>query len=455
MADQESGGKKSGWFKTFVGTLAGLCSGAAVMYLTPLVNRVIQPAKPVANFSVEHDGLTVRVQDLSNVHQGHWDFGDGTPLVPVSSDDMLLSHTFPGPGEYTIKLSLQNILNEENERSVVVKLDGGTAAAAAPAAPHVANFQAVAVGSSTYAPASFRLTAETQNAEMCVLDMGDGRKEIMKHPAASSERVVTFDKPGHFVVKLVAVNGTQHEEKQAEVVVMAPPAGVAMAVLTVNDTGTHVDSGVKQVYLNVPFPRDQRGNSYAFTDRCVAAASINSSVSEVHVSFKGKEVKGDGKSELDLTPLGLKTGRNLKLKVSPDRKSVLLSGELLRENNGAAPSLVIPAVVVEQHETDAALSTCYATEALGLPGSGLPSVKVLSFPAPAAGITNPRRTLAGVQLRDANNVLWHTEQLPAAGYANVQGQTVLVSATKLNDRQVQIQLSPATPSTGPRTGRAD
>src|SRR5262249_5171063 len=203
MADQESGGKKSGWCKTSIGTLAGLCSGAAVMYLTPLVNRVIQPAKPVANFSVEHDGLTVRVQDLSNVHQGHWDFGDGTPLVPVSSDDTVLSHTFPGPGEYTITWSLQNILNDENERSVVVKLEGGAAAAAAPAAPHVSRFDAVAVGSSTYAPASFRLTAETLNAEMCVLEMGDGRKEFMKHPAASSERVVTFDKPGHSVVKLV------------------------------------------------------------------------------------------------------------------------------------------------------------------------------------------------------------------------------------------------------------
>src|SRR5205085_2166355 len=72
MAEQESGNKKTGWFKAFVGTVAGLCSGAAVMYITPLVDKAIKPAKPVANFKVERDGLNVRIQNLSNVRQGTW-----------------------------------------------------------------------------------------------------------------------------------------------------------------------------------------------------------------------------------------------------------------------------------------------------------------------------------------------------------------------------------------------
>ena len=48
--------KAGGWIRTFiVGTLA-LGSGIAGTYATQVVNTVIKPGKPVANFSVAADG---------------------------------------------------------------------------------------------------------------------------------------------------------------------------------------------------------------------------------------------------------------------------------------------------------------------------------------------------------------------------------------------------------------
>src|SRR5207248_13698 len=67
MAAQEEAApaKPTSWFKAVLGTLGGLLSGALVMYLTPFVDRVVKPAKPVANFSYQADGCKVRFQNLA------------------------------------------------------------------------------------------------------------------------------------------------------------------------------------------------------------------------------------------------------------------------------------------------------------------------------------------------------------------------------------------------------
>src|SRR5206468_4161829 len=137
-------------------------------YITPLVNKAIQPAKPVANFKVERDGNTVRIQNLSNAAQGTWDFGDGSPLQPVGAENEFVTHTFPeGQGEYTVKLSVQNILNEENDRSVVVKIT--EAAKAETSKPVIEEFAAVPMSAGNLAPATFKLSCQVKNAQVCVL----------------------------------------------------------------------------------------------------------------------------------------------------------------------------------------------------------------------------------------------------------------------------------------------
>src|SRR5262245_26643468 len=81
-------GKLSGWLKTLVGTVAGMPSGAVVMYASPWLEKAVKPAKPRANFQVEPpEGLAVTVSNRSvNWIEGWLDFGDGSALEPVTPD---------------------------------------------------------------------------------------------------------------------------------------------------------------------------------------------------------------------------------------------------------------------------------------------------------------------------------------------------------------------------------
>src|SRR5260370_720331 len=83
MAEKEEASGKKSWWKGILGAIGGMISGVVVMYLTPWVDKVAKPPKPVANFSVDYDGATVRFHNLSLTRaDGWWDFRDGSPPVP-------------------------------------------------------------------------------------------------------------------------------------------------------------------------------------------------------------------------------------------------------------------------------------------------------------------------------------------------------------------------------------
>ncbi len=124
---------KSGKLKGIIGAFAGLLSGGVMMYLSPLVDRVIKPQKPLANFAVEANGLQVTLHNRSAGGDGWWDFGDGSALEPASSAGGAVTHAYAKPGTYTVKLSLRNFVGDEAERAVQVDLAGQAAAAAPPA----------------------------------------------------------------------------------------------------------------------------------------------------------------------------------------------------------------------------------------------------------------------------------------------------------------------------------
>ena len=43
-------------------------------------------------------------------------------LQPLTPQQELITHTYPGPGDYTAKLTLRNLLGDENERTVAVAI---------------------------------------------------------------------------------------------------------------------------------------------------------------------------------------------------------------------------------------------------------------------------------------------------------------------------------------------
>ncbi len=124
MAETESaeGGKKKGggWFKALLGTLGGLLSGAVVMYISAYVDKAVKPARPVPNFRLAYQGRVVHFQNLSPGFTGWWDFGDGTELVPADADHESIDHTYGRPGDYSVKLSLANLLGEQSDRTVAL-----------------------------------------------------------------------------------------------------------------------------------------------------------------------------------------------------------------------------------------------------------------------------------------------------------------------------------------------
>src|SRR6266567_1407707 len=151
MAEEstKSGGIGS-WVKAGVSSVFGLVSGAALMYVTPLVNHVIKPPEPVANFGFQAQGLAVTFQNrATNATDGSWDFGDGSALEPFSPKQEAIAHTYAKPGSYLVKLGLTNLFNEKNERAVTVSLD--------PGAPVIEQFEAFSVSPGMGVPANFRV----------------------------------------------------------------------------------------------------------------------------------------------------------------------------------------------------------------------------------------------------------------------------------------------------------
>src|SRR5579871_6995221 len=119
MADQP----RTLWsrFKFILGPFIGLASGAAMMYATAIINSVVKPAKPLANFAVEADGLTVTFHNRY-AGEGWWDFGDGSALEPATADQESISHTYLKPGTYSAKLTVQNFVGDSNDRSVPIQV---------------------------------------------------------------------------------------------------------------------------------------------------------------------------------------------------------------------------------------------------------------------------------------------------------------------------------------------
>src|SRR5712664_2822296 len=108
MSDEKPEGVKGtvgGGAKAVITSIVGLVSGAVIMYLTPVVNNAIKPAKPVANFATQATGLSVQFNNRSTGGtQGWWDFGDGTALEPFDPKLEIVNHAYSKPGTYNAKL---------------------------------------------------------------------------------------------------------------------------------------------------------------------------------------------------------------------------------------------------------------------------------------------------------------------------------------------------------------
>ena len=289
--------KSGGWLMAALIGLLGLGGGALGTYATAVVDRVVKPTKPVANFAVSADGLNLACQNHASGESGWWDFGDGTPLEPFAAEQHA-THTYAKPGNYTVKLTVRNYLGDENERTVPVDVKTATL----DAAPKISAF-AVQPVSSAVAPATFRLTADVSQADSCVWDLGDGRVEVTA--GGKIDRLVTFEKPGTFPISLVAHNGKTGAKQSTVTKVEAPRDGTTMVVLKVTDTGNKIERTTTTESVAVSVPGEKVATAFTKT----VSARPGCTIAEATL--------GDAPATL----------KNLKMEVSPDKRTVKVTGE--------------------------------------------------------------------------------------------------------------------------------
>jgi PKD repeat protein len=430
MAEQRAtaeAGKGSGWFKAILGALLGLMSGAVMTYLTPLVDRFVKPAKPLANFYHEQQGLTVTFHNRSTSGtEGWWDFGDGSPLEPVSSRDSALSHTYAKPGNYTAKLSLRNFVGEESERTVAVNLDTPK-----PAEPGIAALDAVPLSQTAYAPAAFRISARVQNADLCIYDFGEGRPlKVITDPANEPDRLITFHRPGKHTIRLVAVNGKKTVERSQVIQVNTPPAGMACVLLTVTYQGTLLETATpvpESIFVTIP--QNYQNNAYPFD--------------YVFSAKPGFEITD---AKLALTnPDDAKIVRVVK---SPDRHTVHLTGELPKPSGwtfhkGKMPTLMAQVSLSQEKRTPQSTTMEPSTVHFAVPFSG-----TLDLPEPPKGWVDVQPTSIKLTLLHDNQVVWEESQLPRGAAVLIGNRPCKLTATVVG-KQVKLDLTEVKPALKP------
>ncbi len=419
MADQASGNIVSGWFKAAVSSVFGLVSGAALMYLTPLVHNAVKPSRPVANFAYQAQGLTVTFQNRATAgNQGWWDFGDGSALEPFAPTQDTVVHTYGRPGVYAAKLSLRNLLGEENERSVPVALDSASAPA-----PVIEAFQVVPIRADCTAPATFRIVSKIKNAETCILALGDDRPlEFLPDPAAAQDRLVTYKEPGYFTIKLVALNGKQTAEKSEMVFVNLGETGQPTVTLQVTYEAVQVERLERTYNVPIGFPPQWQENAYPF--RVEQKADLGFEIREARLGklADGRHFKAPPKVE-----------------VPADRTRVWLTGELIKpgslwQRHAPPPAVGIPVTLVQEKRSRPMVRPAEPMMA----NLTVPTSLLLPLPALPSNWELKKRQLA-LQVHEGKHLLWQDAKLPASANLRLQNRSCRLTAVEVG-HQVKIDL---------------
>ncbi len=412
MSEGKPEAKKSGWFKAILGAIGGVLSGAAVMWVSPWVDKVVKPAKPIANFAVEHTGLTVTFRNHSvGGSEGRWDFGDGSPLEFIKPDEPAVKHSYPRTGTYQAKLILKNSLGEESERAVTVELtDGSSQAPAKPAILDLYVRPPGKVGQPVYAPATYQFEAACDNAQLYLWDFGDGRGvQLGEHNAS-----YTYASPGTYTITLTAFSGKQKSQHDVTVDVYEPPTGLLNISLMVLDQGVQVESRQREATVSAAIPLNGR-NDPATIERAIAATA-----------------------GFEIAAVELRESRNQNVEkaawqIAPDKKSVKVTAKVLKMSSPTSAVLNERFVVTERRRKAATREPIAIAGTMAAPGTA----SMLLPPVPEDW-TDVRRQFT-FELRQNDRILWQGPQLPGKTPVTVNGRPYTLGATTSGER-VQINL---------------
>jgi hypothetical protein len=387
------------------------------MYVTPFVDRVIKPSKPLSNFAVDVQGTQATFQNRSSGgSEGWWDFGDGSALEPFNPNQPAVTHTYARPGSYTAKLAVHSLFGEESERTANVQVDGP-----AGGPPEITSFEVASMRPDRYAPATFRVLSKVKNeVDLCIWSAGGEMPLEVQTGAPNEEKVFTFQQPGDHTIKLAVVQGKNVVQKSATVHVEAARPGVAMAMLKVTNQVIHVQSFERRQNVKIAFPDKHAENVYAFAVDVPAERGCRITLAQVTPQ------SGD-------TPV-----QDAKLALAPDGSKVTLTGKLVKAGGllkRNAPPVWVPEVVLKEERRGAPEAAPPMTMANQLQ---LPGAVTVNLPPLRKGLLLQKRTL-GLDLFDGTR----STTVPPGGVVSLQGRLWRVSAADVGGDRVQIKVDPA------------
>jgi PKD repeat protein len=405
------------WIKPIITSLAGALSGAVLMYASPLVDMIIKPAKPIANFQSQADGLMVTLQNKSTGgHEGWWDFGDGSALEPFVPEQAAVTHAFAKADSYQIKLSLKNLVGDESDRTVtVVVAEGGSSL------PSINTFDVVPVAGDC-APATFRLVTEVKNASLCVWAVNSRALEFSPDTAnGHQERFVAFKEPGTHIVKLAAYNGKQQVEKTATVVVKKAPAGFMTATVAVTYEAVLVEQKNTSPYVQLRFPADQKSDVATVSEAIAADMGFTITKADLAQPLKNANIKS---AKVQIDP------------AKPDQ--VLLTCELVRPSaRQAPPPYHVHLALTQQRFSPPVVKTLDPISVnLTVPGSTtvpLPSL-------PPGWIAKSRKMTLTLQ-QDAKEFTWNDNELPRNAAVQMSSSAEYIVNAAADGGQLQIDVT--------------
>ena len=409
MPEAASGSKIGSAFKWIFTSVFGIASGAALMYLTPLLNNAVKPPEPVANFGFQPQGLTIAFQNKStNATDGWWDFGDGTALEPFAPKQDTISHTYTRAGSYMVKLSLTNLFNEKSERTVTVNVDTATGTTA----PVIEQFEVTPLSPGMAAPAVFHVVAKVKNADQLIWVYDGARQtEITGNDASGVlEKWITANDPGRYTFRLAAMSGKQLVEMSGRPQLVSVPSDPGTPMATVKVTyadAVQVEHKEQTIWVRLPW-----------------VSGCSDSTCPVHGEHgwpgyqvvKAELIPGSKESQLKGAP---------KVEIAADKSKVTVTGDMLKPNilnKFINPACQVPVKVTLEKRLGSAPKEFNLPMALNVPGK-------TAIPVPPLPSNwQCGKAVVTLDLKEGTRSIWSGTTMPNNQQVVLKGRPVAISA---------------------------
>jgi hypothetical protein len=391
--------------------IVGLVVAGGLMWFTPLIDRFVKPAKPLANFASEEtaEPLTVTFKNLSeNAKQAKWDFGDGSPLEIIAGNITEVKHKFKKPNTYKIKLTVSNVANQEDVRESLVAVG---------IKPQILDLSMKPVNQKTKpftAGVKIKFEATADMDAQLQWDFGDGI-----YQDGQDSVVHEFSLPGKYLVKARAVIGHQKGGPTLQEVEVLPASGLQTTGGTMGQT---------PVSTSRPAPSTI---SVELAVRSIITPELLSKDRIQSVSLKGKATSSNVQEVIRSTP-GYVI-KSVKMEPSTLKKSANVINESVSTSEDGKTAIVKAQVTKPGQDYQFNVAVLF-TEALDSKATK-ESTAIVTLPGTTSSMELPVGIRHEFEIKHQGQTILKLTELPIKAFEfTVDGRTFAVTCTKSGGR---------------------